>query len=297
MKASSSKRRGFVARSAVTIFAAAAVLFSAWKAEADHLDFDVWRESFGASQSQSAEILLDNSRCAGYAKVRVVLNHGEGLREELSIELAPGASQVRPISFRSPSVGRRHVAATIFVSPGPCASPGGFRAAGAVIDSDGTTAALYPFNEDLVAEAGVEAADENDLSDLRVPLPLERVGPWQALELAVWNGCPKPILAQFELTNLLTREAKSVNIEVQPNGIGVVIPITPSAAPVHITGFGTFTVRDRSPLSELEACLAGQEEIAVSQSLVEEDGDTSRTTGLPTGKRRHHPITVFKDVE
>ena len=274
------------ARFAISIAIAAGSTFGtafAKDGDANGSDLLVWQANFGVSPSQSAELILDNTRCDGYAVGDVLINQDQNLGQRIPLDLAPGASLVLPVPVLSSRVGvRRLVAVRVRLDPGPCRAPGRFRASAAAVNANGTT-------DDIIMFLSPAPPAQDDAAT-----PLSRLGPAQFLEYAVWNGCPVSIVAELETTNLLTGETDSSSVEVDPFQIRAVVPPIGDASQVRVVGFGTFSVR-KLDASRNDLCPPGQGLVTITASLVNADG-TTQASGLPTGKRRHHPVSLAKPI-
>lgn len=252
----------------------------------DSRDLLYWQATVGVGSAQSAELILDNTRCEAYASGDIYINEDQGLGQRIPFWLAPGTSLVVPVAGPSiPGVGlRRLLAVRVHLAPGPCGVVGRFRASGVVVNPDQTTDGVFLMLSPL-------PAGEHRLT---FEPAATRLGPGQNLEYAVWNGCPIPIVVELETADLLTGDVEKSTLQVDPLRIGAVTPIIGDSSQVRVVGFGTFSVR-RGDASANAPCPPGHGVVAITPSLVNADG-TTQASGLPTGKRQHHPVSLAKPI-
>jgi hypothetical protein len=254
----------------------------------------VVRQTFGVGAAQDLVLALDNSECAGPLEVDVSTYEGRGLigHELLHVVQGGGALYTVPLP---PAIERhRAIGIELAVEPGPCAAT--LLAGFSLLEGDGATAAsgLIPnytpeWTNPNASDPGRTSAEGGMNSHLHIPPT--RIGPGETVVFSFWNTCARSGTYAMRIKHLQVRDFSDTLLELPAYGIKQVsLSVGHDEPAMLIRGFGTFMVRRNS--AGTDPCPPGEGPINGFMTLENAHGKTSAASGLPTGKRRHKPVSA-----
>lgn len=262
----------------------------------------VWRQNIEIGPLQSAELILASGGCNEPFTVAVETTDQDGLVvHELVQVTQQSAGVVYPLPESYGLAERSRFGIRLEVEPGPCAHA--LQAALVIVNEDETTAAVSripkhaPEGSDFNANAPGISADEGGPTNY-INVHSTRIGPGQLAEFAFWSNCPEEISVALELRTIGTEEEEVIplKIDVAPLAFAQASVAVPAGRQsVSLVGFGSFSVKDRP--ADGNPCPPGLGALTGILSLVDDQGNTTHTSGLPTGKRQHKPVSITKPSE
>lgn len=242
--------------------------------------------NYSHGAGQGAELLVDNTHCGKSVNLTVTVTGPDGLIVHEALHVVQQGAAVIPLP--APSDRNRH-GLEVALDQESCAEL--TYAALAVVNGDDSTATMRHGSEwtDYNTHDPGVTSTASGVRD-RVHIAPTRLGPDQTGEMVFRNTCPEDIVVALDVTDLETGVSKAVELQIPSRGVRV-LPLRPAAngVPMYFSATGRATGVDRrgNPCPKASGAIVG------SLELVDAQGNTV-ASGLPTGKRRHHPFTVSR---